>query len=129
MKYFKIVCVFVLAVVSGSCNLFIPTTTYYYVVSSGCSYHGDISYNTSSGTFYDPSIPLTYYVTKAYKFDKGTLIGVAAGVTAESYLCLANNITVSIMKGTTAEGSVGNGGTVWRTATAVGAAFVNGTAD
>lgn len=130
MKYIKIVLVITLVGFIGSCSLFLPKTTYYYVVSSGCSYHGDISYATPNGnSAYYPSIPLTYYKTVAFRFEPGETVGVAAGITGESYLCWDKNINVTIMKGDTAEGSIGNGGEVWRSANGIAAAFVYDNAD
>jgi hypothetical protein len=130
MKYLKIVFVVVLVVFSGSCSLFVPPPTYYYVVSSGCTYNGFVHFTMPSGVYQNYNNPLIYYVTKAYKFESGAFIYITASFWGDGIVaCYGKNITVTIMKGTSAEGGIGSGGTVWKTATSAGAVSVYGYAD
>jgi hypothetical protein len=130
MKWFKFVFVVVLVVLSGSCSLFGSKTNYYYVVHSGCTYHGGISFfMPNTQTYQNWNIPINSFVSKAYGFEKGEMLWITASVAGESIdPCRYLDITVTIMKGGT-EGSVGSGGTVWKTVTDKYEASVSGHAD
>ena len=130
MKYLKIIFVVFLIVFCGSCKLFKPYTTYYYVVNSGCTLNGNIDYITPSGTVNYTNVTIYYLVTHAFKFNTGDMIGITACLNENSYvLCSAKPITVTIMKGESTEGATGTGGTVWKTATDTAAVNVMGNAD
>jgi hypothetical protein len=121
MKWLKFVFVVVLFVFSGSCKLFIPTT-YYYVVSSSCPYHGTVKYATPAGLTEDNDCPLLYFATRAYRFPANYGLVINAYFSGESgYACYGQRVTVTIMKGGT-EGSIGSGGTAVATQTGDGAA-------
>jgi hypothetical protein len=113
MKYLKIVFVFVLFVFIGSCSLFFPTTTYYYYVHANCSYNGYVGWSMPTGAYTNFNSPWVL-TSAAYKFKAGTRIAISAGwynwETVEH--CYGQYITVSILKGESAEGSPGSGGTV-----------------
>jgi len=130
MKYIKFALMFALVAFCAGCPSSGAQTTYYFVVSSGCSYWGAIAYTTPNGAgeYYD--IPLTYFATKNFKFESGQHIQVSASLYNESIIyCLTSNITVTIMKGEGVEGTQGSGGTVWKTATGTTPVTAEGYAD
>jgi hypothetical protein len=132
MKYLKFVLVVVLLIFSGSCELTPPLTTYYYTWSSGCPYHGQVVYGTPGGGMYtNQDIPLLYFATKNYRFEKNEDIGIVLSLLSpESFeYCTDKLLTVTIMKGTGAEGSVGSGGEVWKSNSGYQAVGVDGKAD
>jgi hypothetical protein len=113
MKYLKIVFVVVLFIFSGSCSLFFPTTTYYYYVHANCSYNGYVGFSTPTGNYYNYNSPWVL-TSVAYEFKSGVTIAIGAAFTAGACAehCYGEYITVSILRGESAAGQPGTGGTV-----------------
>jgi hypothetical protein len=129
MQHLKFVLVVALVFFSGSCAAWFPKTTYYYMVSSGCTANGLVTFTMPSGSYTNSNNPLHSYTTKAYKFKSGQGVFIGASITFNSARCNTKPITVTIMKGESPEGSIGTGGSVWKTATRAGSVSVEGTAD
>jgi hypothetical protein len=131
MKSLKFFFVIALVVCSGSCASWIPKTTYYYMVSSGCTKNGVVMFlMPNGGRFTSQNNSIYNYVTKAYKFKTGEPLFISASIFINSARdCQRIPITVTIMKGESPEGSIGSGGNVWATATRAGSIAVNGTAN
>jgi hypothetical protein len=114
MKWLKFVFVIALVAFSGSClEWFIPVTTYYFVVTSGCTTNGMITHSTpNGGAYHNGNIGLTHLTTVTYRFQPGTLIILTAGWNLQSMInCQGQTIRASIMECTVREGQPGHGGT------------------
>ena len=126
MKQLKTVFAVLLVVFCGSCS---AETTYYYVVSSGCGSHGLIQFFTPTLAISSPNNVLDHFVSDAYLFQNGATLLIEAAFTVDTDpSCNGLPITVTIMRGDSAPGSIGSGGSVHATQTGVNAVMLSATA-
>ncbi len=126
MKHLKTVFAVLLAIFCGSCS---SETTYYYVVSSGCKSQGLVQFFTPTMAVSSPNNALDHYVTDVYFFQNGATLLIEAAFTVHTDpSCTGLPITVTIMRGDSAPGSIGSGGSVYATQTGVNAVMLSATA-